>query len=717
MTPVADAFGVATITVTVEDAGLDNSFSSTADNLTFSQTFTVTVNNLPDPPMASDDFLTTDEDTSLRIDASALLANDQDPDLGPSSSENLTIVMPPLSTSDLGATLAYDAVNERIIYDPSTSVALQGLAPGEELRDSFVYNVVDGFGGQPATSSATVFLDVSGINDAPTVGDDTAFAKSLSLPLVIEPLANDFDVDGTLDLDSIVITQEPRFGSIAKQINGDGDLELAYSPFGGFTGNDTFRYTIADNLGQSSLQATVTIEPSVTPITIPDTGTGLEGDDVNVAVLANDSAVSGQGTLDPATLAVVTNPGNGQAIVETDGTVTYRPNASFVGTDTFEYTITDTSGNLSDPTTVTVTVDQRVPPTTVADTGSGLQGDNINIAVLDNDQAEQGQLDPATLTVVRDPASGQVTVNADGTLTYVPNSGFVGTDTFEYTIADTVGNVSTSTDVTVTVGSRNPPTTGDDFGGGAAADDIVIAVLDNDSSINGPLDPSSLRIVSNPANGQAIPQADGTVVYEANPGFSGNDSFSYTIADTTGSVSAETTVNVRVTESGLENPRIAADVNDSGNVSALDALLIINRLAEEGESSIPVGANERGPDFYDVNGSRFISALDALWVINHLAQEIPVAEGELVNQPLIADMSSSFAADDRDEEASLAEGEYIDSQAPTKAMAFDSAITSLGSSDPDGLDLVAASQQDADDDDDSKDVAADMAIQQLTETP
>lgn len=719
MTPVADAFGVATITVTVEDAGLDNSFSSTGDNLTFSQTFTVMVNNLPDPPMASDDFLTTDEDTSLRIDASALLANDEDPDLGPSSSENLTIVMPPLSTSELGATLAYDAVNERIIYDPSTSVALQGLAPGEELRDSFIYNVVDGFGGQPATSSATVFLDVSGINDAPTVGDDTAFAKSLSLPLVIEPLANDFDVDGTLDLDSIVITQEPRFGSIAKQINGDGDLELAYSPFGGFTGHDTFRYTIADNLGQSSLQATVTIQPSVTPITIPDSGTGLEGDDVNVQVLNNDSAVSGQGTLDPATLAVVTDPGNGQAIVETDGTVTYRPDASFVGTDTFEYTIADTSGNVSDPTTVTVTIDQRVPPTTVADTGSGLQGDDINIAVLDNDQAEQGQLDPSTLTVVRDPASGQVTVNADGTLTYVPNSGFVGTDTFEYTIADTVGNVSTSTDVTVTVGSRNPPTTGDDFGGGAAADDIVIAVLDNDSSINGPLDPSSLRIVSNPANGQAIPQADGTVVYEANPGFSGDDSFTYTIADTTGSVSAETTVNVRVTESGLENPRIAADVNDSGNVSALDALLIINRLAEEGESSIPVGANERGPDFYDVNGSLFISALDALWVINHLAEEIPVSEAEQVtqSQPIIADMSSSFAADDRDEEQSMAEGEYIGSQAPTKAMAFDSAIASLGSADPDGLDLVASSQHDSDDDDDAKDVAADMAIQQLTETP
>ena len=118
LTPVPDQFGVATITVTVEDAGPDGQFNTAADNRSVSKTFTVTVTNLPDPPSPMDDFLTTDEDALLRIDGEALLANDQDPDLGGSSTEQLSIVMPPVSVSALGAAVTYDAATDEIRYDP-----------------------------------------------------------------------------------------------------------------------------------------------------------------------------------------------------------------------------------------------------------------------------------------------------------------------------------------------------------------------------------------------------------------------------------------------------------------------------------------------------------------------------------------------------------------------------------------------------------------------
>ena len=49
-TPVADLLGRATITVTVEDAGLDNDLTTTADNATFSRTVDVTVGSLNDDP-------------------------------------------------------------------------------------------------------------------------------------------------------------------------------------------------------------------------------------------------------------------------------------------------------------------------------------------------------------------------------------------------------------------------------------------------------------------------------------------------------------------------------------------------------------------------------------------------------------------------------------------------------------------------------------------
>ena len=88
------------------------------------------------------------------------------------------------------------------------------------------------------------------------------------------------------------------------------------------------------------------------------------------------------------------------------------------------------------------------------------------------------------------------------------------------------------------------------------------------------------------------------------------------------------------------------DVNANGVVTSLDALLVINRLMRSGgQASIPVGPNDRGPDFYDVNGNLFITALDALLVINHIGQDAPVVSSEFVGQPIVADMASSSDKD------------------------------------------------------------------------
>ena len=102
---------------------------------------------------------------------------------------------------------------------------------------------------------------------------------------------------------------------------------------------------------------------------------------------------------------------------------------------------------------------------------------------------------------------------------------------------------------------------------------------------------------------------------------------------------------MQTVESGLQNPVSFTDVNASGDITSLDALLIINRLAESGETSIPVGPDERGPNFFDVNGSLFISALDALLVINHIGEQAPLAMGEMVGQPIDAGMAASVNED------------------------------------------------------------------------
>ena len=80
-----------------------------------------------------------------------------------------------------------------VTYDPTTSVALQALAPGESLVDTFTYSVVDAAGEQ--SGFTTVALTVDGINDAPDLQQDNPQLNPQG-STVIRVLDNDTDVDG-----------------------------------------------------------------------------------------------------------------------------------------------------------------------------------------------------------------------------------------------------------------------------------------------------------------------------------------------------------------------------------------------------------------------------------------------------------------------------------------------------------------------------------------
>ena len=97
------------------------------------------------------------------------------------------------------------------------------------------------------------------------------------------------------------------------------------------------------------------------------------------------------------------------------------------------------------------------PPSAVADKVTTSQGKQIIINVLANDTDIDG--DVLTVQSVTQPTSGVVTINTNQTLTYKPNTGFSGVETFTYTISDGHGGTSTA-DVTVTVTPISKPPTG-----------------------------------------------------------------------------------------------------------------------------------------------------------------------------------------------------------------------------------------------------------------
>ncbi|BDZ41997.1 hypothetical protein GCM10025865_12960 [Paraoerskovia sediminicola] len=172
-------------------------------------------------------------------------------------------------------------------------------------------------------------------------------------------------------------------------------------------------------------------------------------------VLANDTDVDG----DDLTASGVTQPANGTVSLESDGSFTYTPDAGFSGADTFTYVVSDGAAT-SDPTTVTITVeDGEQPPVNTApvaadDAYDAVDGEPLVLpapGVLANDTDADGNV--LTATGVVQPANGTVTLESDGSFTYVSDPGFSGKDVFTYR-ADDGQDRSKRATVTVTVKSR-----------------------------------------------------------------------------------------------------------------------------------------------------------------------------------------------------------------------------------------------------------------------
>jgi len=190
-------------------------------------------------------------------------------------------------------------------------------------------------------------------------------------------------------------------------------------------------------------------------------------------------------------------------------------------------------------------------------------GGDVFIDVLANDQDPDG--DALTIASVTQPGSGSV-VNSGDFLTYTPAEGFQGEDSFTYTVSD--GTDSATATVTVTV-SNDAPVAVADMAEAESGVAVLIDVLANDSDPNG--DALELVSVSAASNGTTGIVGD-RVRYEASAGFTGIDSFTYTVRDAGG---AEVTAEVTVTVTNPNTPPIAQDdrlVTTQGAIAIKDVL-------------------------------------------------------------------------------------------------------------------------------------------------
>jgi hypothetical protein len=228
----------------------------------------------------------------------------------------------------------------------------------------------------------------------------------------------------------------------------NADKTITYTPGTGYTGSDSFKYTIRDSAGK---KATGTVSVTVQnrpPVAAADSAATDADTPVTIPVLANDSDPDGH----PLKINAVTQPANGMVVINPDKTVTYTPAPGFTGSDGFTYTVGDGRGGTAQGT-VTVTVRNR-PPVAGADSAATDANTPVDVPVLANDNDPDGH--PLTVTAVMQPGHGTAVRNPDNSVTYAPAAGFSGSDGFGYTVADGRGGTAQGM-VTVTVQGLGEP--------------------------------------------------------------------------------------------------------------------------------------------------------------------------------------------------------------------------------------------------------------------
>ncbi|HHT9769638.1 TPA: cadherin-like domain-containing protein [Legionella pneumophila] len=295
---------------------------------------------------------------------------------------------------------------------------------------------------------------VTAVSDA---ANDTATTHA-GVPVTTAVLTNDsFENPGA----AVTAVTNGAHGSVV--INGNGTV--TYTPVAGYVGTDSYTYTVTSGGVTETATVNVTIT-NVAPVPQPDTNSVPEDTPATGNVLGNETdaetdplqvtqfVVNGQTA---AAGGSVTIAGVGTLTIAANGAYVFTPVADWHGTVP-QVTYTATDGNSNG--TVTSTLDIVVTPVVdiANDTIATHAGTPVVVPVLGNDGFENPG---AAVTVVTAGAHGTVVINANGTVTYTPVAGYVGPDSFTYTV--TSGGVTETATVIVDV-TNVPPVARPDTG-------------------------------------------------------------------------------------------------------------------------------------------------------------------------------------------------------------------------------------------------------------
>ena len=497
------------------------------------------------PPNAANDSISINANTSGDLD---VLANDIDS----------TDALDPASISIATAPTNGQAVPKpdgKITYTPNQ--AFVGT-------DIFTYTVADVGGAVSNPAKVTVIvLPVGPANNAPLANSDSAIIPKNSPATTVNVLANDMDPDQ--DPLMVIGVSKPTNGTTAV---GSGGSNVIYTPTTGFTGVNTFVYTISDGRGgNASTSITITVvnspptaDPQVittnedAPIDIILTGADANNDSLTFAV----SLTATHGTLGPMT-----------QLTSNSARLTYTPSANYYGTDSFTFTTND--GSLNSPqATVIITVNPVNDPPTVNTLNPATNEDTSTTLTLSGADVDSSSL---TFAVASAPAHGTlghinnttcssgIPVTCSAQITYTPDTNYNGPDTFTFTANDGTTNSSPGI-VAITINPVNDPPVANTQNTSVdenTALPIILSGSDVDSTSltfsSAAAAHGTLSAISNTICSTGLPaNCTATVTYTPNADYYGIDSFTFTTND--GTVTS-TPATVNVTVNFVNSPPVA----------------------------------------------------------------------------------------------------------------------------------------------------------------
>jgi hypothetical protein len=429
-----------------------------------------------------------------------------------------------------------DALVYSIVTAP-TKGTLTGTPPNLTYRpaanatgaDSFTFRANDG---ALDSAPATVAVTITPQNDAPTAGAVSAtVAEDGQVSIVLAGA----DVDG--DSLSYTIVSAPTKGTLSGTAPS-----LIYRPAANLTGSDSFTYRVNDGtVNSGTATVSITISP-VNDLPVANAISRTTNEDTAVAVVLSGSDIEGSAL----TYTVLTQPAKG-VLSGTAPNLTYTPAANANGSDSFTYRVNDGSAN-SPAATVSLTItpvnDAPVANPLALSTPPGVAA----ALVLSGSDVEGSAL---TYAIVNSPTKGSLSGTAPN-LTYTPNSGASGADSFTFRVNDGTANSATATvSITIAVVNQQPVANPRSI---TTNEDTAVAVLLTGSDPEGGA--LSFAVLTQPTKG-TLSGTPPNLTYTPAANANGSDSFTYRVNDGNAN-SAAATVSLTISpvnDAPVANPR------------------------------------------------------------------------------------------------------------------------------------------------------------------